>query len=56
MLHALVYRHFREELKPTGLPGGVQEDLPCPCPPLRLLVFCFSAKKTNSLEELEGVD
>jgi len=43
MLHALVYRHFREEPKHAGFPGGVQEDLLCPCPPLRLLVFCFSA-------------
>jgi len=43
MMHALVYRYFREELEYAGFPGGVQEDLPCPYAPFGLLDFCFSA-------------
>jgi len=39
---AVVYRYFREELEHAGFAGGVQENLPYPYPPLRLLVFCFS--------------
>jgi len=46
MLHALLYRHFKKELGHAGFPGGVQEDLTCLCPPLTLLVFCFSAWDT----------